>query len=279
MIRNRRVCQLTWSQLGPVSLILSVDSSRDLEIAQISLKRLLEAPSNGTLQNPRVSYLVYLKGSAGERPNAYLNFARLVSQTNHAVLFPKPLLELNPTVTYSYFYNATHLHTRNAPVVLTASRRHSEFPFSPFSPLMIHRDDPTWCDERFDFLNSPPIAWEECLWQFWITKHGGIQPIASKNSWKAVLDVNRTTVRRASGCEKSFSEFRFSQIAFERRLRNHFRDEICLLAIRNTLALIHSLDDREVPSGQQQQQQIPEKYANQRIWLKKHCRRLGMKRL
>jgi len=203
MVCNRRVCQLKWLQLGPVSLILSVDSPRDLDIAQISLKRLLEAPSNGTLQNPRVSYLVYLKGSAGERPNAYLNFARLVSQTNHAVLFPKPLLELNPTVTYSYFYNATHLHTRNAPVVLTASRRHSEFPFSPFSPLMIHRDDPTWCDERFDFLNSPPIAWEECLWQFWITKHGGIQPIASKNPWKAALDVNRTTVRRASGCEKN----------------------------------------------------------------------------
>ena len=73
------------------------------------------------------------------------------------------------------------------------------------------------------------------------------------------------------------SEFHSSQAVFEERLRAHFRDEICLLAIRNTLALIHSLDDREVPSSQQQL--VPEKYANQKTWLKKHCRQLKVKGL
>jgi len=162
----------------------------------MSFKRLMETPSNGSLPNPSISYLVYLKDSAREQPNAYLNLARLISQTNHAVLFPKPLLELHPTVAYSHFRNATHLHSRNTPVVLTANRKHSEFPFSPFSPLMVHREDTTWCDERFDFLGSPSVAWEECLWQFWITKHGGLQPIVSRSHWRAVLDAGRKPVRR-----------------------------------------------------------------------------------
>jgi len=160
----------------------------------------MEAPSNGTLPNPRISYLVYLKSSTGEQPNAYLNFARLVSQTDNVVLFPKMLPDLRPTITYSHFHNATHLNSRKAPVVLTPGRKISGFPFSPFSPLMVHRDDTTWCDERFDFLDSPSVAWEECLWQFWITKHGGLQPIASRDPWKIVAHVDRTTVRRAPRC-------------------------------------------------------------------------------
>ncbi|KAF9648583.1 hypothetical protein BDM02DRAFT_2228339 [Thelephora ganbajun] len=246
---------------GPISLILSVDSPHDLGIAQISLNRLVEAPSNGTLPNLRISYLVYVKDSAGDQPNAYLNLVRLVSQTNHVVLFPKPLLELHSTIAYSHFYNTTHLHSRNTPFVLTASRKNFGFPFSPFSPLMVHRDDPTWCDERFDFLESPSVAWEECLWQFWIMKHGGLQPIAAKDPWKTALDANRTTA------------------VFEKRLRDHFRDEVCLLAIRNTLALIHSLDDHETPSNERRLQPVPEKYANQRRWLKKHCRQLKVKGL
>jgi len=161
----------------------------------------MEAPLNNTLPKPRISYLVYLKSSTGEHPNAYLNLARLVSQTHHVILFPKLLPDLRPAITFSHFHNATHLHSRNTPVVLTTNRKISGFPFSPFSPLMVHRDDPTWCDERFDFLDSPSVAWEECLWQFWITKHGGLQPIASKGPWKVVADVNRTTVRRALGCQ------------------------------------------------------------------------------
>jgi hypothetical protein len=200
--RVRWAFRLTKSEPGPISLILSVDDSHDLDIAQISLKRLMGAPSNATLPKPRISYLVYLKGSAGEHPNAYLNLARLVSQTNQVVLFPRPLPELHPMITYSHFNNATRLHSRNTPVVLTASRKDSGFPFSPLSPLMVHRDDTTWCDERFDFLDSPSVAWEECLWQFWITKHGGLQPVAS-NPWKTVLDVNRTTVRRAPRCRNN----------------------------------------------------------------------------
>ena len=161
----------------------------------------MEASSNGTLQNPWISYLVYLKGSTGEHPNAYLNLARLVSQTDQVVLFPKLLPELDPTTTYSHFRNATHFHSRNTPVVLTAGRKHTGFPFSPFSPLMVHRGDTTWCDERFDFLDSPSVSWEECLWQFWITKHGGLQPITSKKPWRAVFDVNRTKVGRTPWCQ------------------------------------------------------------------------------
>lgn len=172
-----------------------MDNPYDLGIAQLSLQRLVEAASNDPLSNQGISYLIYLKGSAGEQPNAYLNFARLTSQTNHVVLFPKILPELHPAVTYSHFFNSTHLHSRNAPVVLTASRKNPGFPFSPFSPLMVHRDDTTWCDERFDFLESPSVAWEECLWQFWITKHGGIQAVVSKDPWKITPNSNRTTVR------------------------------------------------------------------------------------
>jgi len=169
----------------------------------------MEAPSNATRPTPRISYLVYLKGSTGEQPNAYLNLARLVSQTNHIVLFPEPLLELHPAVTYSHFRNTTH-SSRDTPVVLTASRKNFEFPFSPFSPLMVHRDDTTWCDERFDFLESPSAAWEECLWQFWVTKHGGLQSIVSKVPWKTVTGINRKTVRRAPGCLDITSEFYLS---------------------------------------------------------------------
>jgi hypothetical protein len=251
-----------------------------MDVAQSLLQRLMEAPSNDTLSNQRISYLIYMKGSAGEQPNAYLNLARLVSQTDHIVLFPKLLPELDPAIAYSRLYNSTRLDSRNSPLVLTASRKNLVFPFSPFSPLMVHRDDTTWCDERFDFLDSPSIAWEECLWQFWITKHGGIRPIVSKDSWKAVGNANQTTVTRSVfRASRTPSELYPSQAVFEERLRGHFRDEICLLVTRNTLALIHSLDDREAPSSQPLLKSVPEKYATQRRWLKKHCRQLKVKGL
>jgi len=170
----------------------------------MSFKLLVESPSNATLSNSRISYLVYLKNSPGDQPNAYLNLARLISQTNHLVLFPKPLLELHSAVAYSHFENATRLHSRNTPVVLTANRKHAGFPFSPFSPLMVHREDTTWCDERFDTLSSPSVSWEECLWQFWITKHGGIQPVISRSPWKTSLDANQTTVRLVSSASSEY---------------------------------------------------------------------------
>ena len=155
-------------------------------------------PSNNTLPtpNPRISSLAHPKSSTGERPNAYLNLPRLVSETNHIVLFPKLLPELRPTITYSHFRNATHLHSRNTPAVLTASRKIYGFPFSPFSPLVVHRDDTMWCDERFDFFGSPSVAWEERFCQFWITKRGGLHSAASKDP----EGVDRMTVRRAPGC-------------------------------------------------------------------------------
>ena len=181
-------------QPGPISLILSVDSPHDLDTAQLLLRRLIEAPSDSTLSNRQLSYVIYVKGSAGERSNAYLNLARLISQTNRVILFPKLLQELRPAITYSYFHNSTRAHPYDTTIVLTAGRKNSGFPFSPFSPLMVHRGDPTWCDERFDFLGSPSVAWEECLWQFWITKHGGLQPIVSKDSWGVVPDVGRKAV-------------------------------------------------------------------------------------
>ena len=62
---------------------------------------------------------------------------------------------------------------------------------------MVYRGDATWCDERFDFLGSPSVAWEECLWQFRVTKHEGVQTIVSKHPWKIMPNVNQTTVTRA----------------------------------------------------------------------------------
>ena len=188
--RYAQVLQLIQFQPGSISFILSVDQQRDLDVAQSLLQRLIETPSNSTLPNQRISYLIYLKGSAGEQPNAYLNLARLVSQTDHVVLFPKLVTELPPTAIYSDLYNST----RNAPAVLTSSWENSAFPFTPFSPLMVHRDDATWCDERFDFLGSPSVPWEECLWQFWVTKHRGVQTIVSKHPWKPAQNVNQTMV-------------------------------------------------------------------------------------
>ena len=262
--------------------MLSVDRPYDLDAAQSSLQRLIEAPSNDTLPNQRTSYLIYLKDSAGEQPNAYLNLARLVSQTRHTVLFPKLPLGLHPAITYDHFYNATRLRSTNTLAVLTASRKDSGFPFSSFSPLMVHRGDTTWCDERFDFLGSRSVAWEECLWQFWIVKHGGIQSIVSRHSWKTVPKMTRTKVTRAvlNASIYPITLHYPSQAVFEERLRDHFRDEICLLAVRNTLALIQSLDDHEVPSNHQRQQEpVPEKYVTQRRWLKKHCHQLKLKGL
>ena len=126
--RYAQVLRLIQFQPGSISFILSVDRPRDLDVAQSLLQWLIETPSNGTLPNQRISYLIYLDGSAGEQPNAYLNLARLVSQTDHVDLFPKLLTELPPTVIYSGF----HKSTWNAPAVLTASGKFPAFPFTPF---------------------------------------------------------------------------------------------------------------------------------------------------
>ena len=209
-------------------------------------------------------HLLHVRSSAQENPNAYINLARLFSETNQVVLFPHRLFNMDSLQAHSLFLDHTHSGHSSKPAVITASG-HSSFPFSPFSPILLRRDDSIWCDERFALSSSGAFDWEECLWQFWVTKHGAIQALpVSENSWPKENQISETPARVSHPvlrCLTMLLLYFHYQTTIRHRLQTKFREEICLLATRQINAFITG-EGKEAHS----------KHVKQGKWLKRACR-------
>lgn len=129
-------------------------------------------------------HLLQVDGDAPENPNAYLNLARLLSPTSQIVLFPGNLSVIPPKTFYRSFFSTASPSARNItskPTIFT-TRSQSSFPFSPFSPIMLHRDDPLWCTERSFLYVSREADWNDCLWQLWLEHFGEID-VKQTSDW------------------------------------------------------------------------------------------------
>ena len=56
------------------------------------------------------------------------------------------------------------------------------------SPLLIEREHPIWCTERF-FTASREADWQECVWQFWLYSYGTLPYIEA--NWEVSMKQNR----------------------------------------------------------------------------------------
>ena len=169
--------------IGPVSLLVVTTSPSASYQYRNLVSKLANIQSESLLlRKTLVAHVLHLDPSAETRPNAFLNLARLLSPCPRTVLFPgnlsytpqknlyKTLVGQQPTSSSAV---TGHIRRRK-PVVLT-TREYTSFPFAPLAPLLISRDDSTWCTERFFTNVSRSADWEECLWQVWLAHFGDVE--------------------------------------------------------------------------------------------------------
>ena len=133
-----------------------------------------------TSANTTVSlHVLRLQNQAPSNPNAFLNLARLLAPTSTVVMFPGELGSVPPKS-----FARTLTSNTSATLAVYSTRGRTAFPFSPYSPLLIGRDDPVWCNERFFPYISRSADWQECLWQVWLANFGNID-VRQTTDWVA----------------------------------------------------------------------------------------------
>ena len=170
---------------GPISLLVTTNAVPSSTEHITLLSKLVHIQSQHVALKTRlVVHVLHLAPAAEPQPNAFLNLARLLSPSPRAVLFPGNLSYAPPKTLYKTLLSqqpssssalspAGHARRRK-PAVLTA-KDHTSFPFAPLAPVVIARDDTTWCTERFFAGMSRAGDWEECLWQVWLANFGGVE--------------------------------------------------------------------------------------------------------
>lgn len=122
----------------------------------------------------------------GRSPNSYLNIARLLSATPLVFLVPANL-STPPPIAYEVFDSQRHLPERLPMLVSSVDQIRSSYSALPkLSPLIIQRDHPVWCTDRFFINNTRAADWKECLWQFWVGSFGNF------GNMKAAIKTSET---------------------------------------------------------------------------------------
>lgn len=183
---------------GPVSLVLTTTTPLQLPQQKIlALAKKISKLSRSRIQNDSwlSLHLVHVKPTEQENPNAYVNLARIFADTEQVALFPRVLFGTDAHAIHYLFEKYAHLEQEFKPAVVT-TLTNTSFPFAPFSPVLLHRNDSMWCDERFALWSSGSFDWEECLWQLWIVKHGAVKalPFAAL-TWPEEIPISETVIR------------------------------------------------------------------------------------
>lgn len=224
---------------GPVSVLVTTHSAPDSLASRELVKQLEGFRRSSSMKRALSAHILYLAPSPTQSPNAYLNLARLLSQTPLVALFPGNL-SVVPPKTFQRSIASSTSFSGDKPIVFSMRGRTS-FPFSPLSPVLIDRDNPVWCTERF-FLGLPRSAdWEECLWQIWLENFGNV-------------DVRPTTDWITEPPAYNLSSVKAK---VHHRLSSKFRSETCILATRQVAAARAIEPDAETRKAR---------------WLKRNCR-------
>ncbi|KAM5532556.1 hypothetical protein V8D89_013762 [Ganoderma adspersum] len=236
---------------GPMSLLVATASPPGSYQHKNLLLRLAKIQSESPLLQKTLSaHVLHLGPSMETQPNAFLNLARLLSPCPRTVLFPgnlsytpqKNLFKaLVGLLGSSVMAGRTHKHK---PVVLTM-QKYPSFPFAPLAPVLISRDDSTWCTERFFANVSRSADWVECLWQVWLAHFGDVE-VKQLQGWAPALPGSTSSWQPENPVMK-----------IHRRLAAKFRGETCTLAIRRFTALRNLSNNADTKKAR---------------WLKRVCR-------
>lgn len=178
---------------GSISLVVTTKAAPSSREHSALLSKLIQLSIQTPLLKQTLSvHIVHLSPTAEPQPNAFLNLARLLAPSPRVVLFPGNLSYAPPKNLYrtliaqqpsssSAMSQPSGRARKRRPVVLTL-REHTSFPFASLAPLVMPRDDATWCTERFFAGMSRAADWEECLWQVWLANFGDVE-IRQTQGW------------------------------------------------------------------------------------------------
>ncbi|KAF8843014.1 hypothetical protein BDN67DRAFT_964899, partial [Paxillus ammoniavirescens] len=112
--------------------------------------------------------------------------ARFFAQTSQVILFPDGIP--NPEAS-SHASWLDKLPVEISHPVVLGNGTHKAFSLRPLSPVVLPRDHPVWCTERFYLFGSRTLDWEDCLWQLWLESAGDAASIAVPH----VVDGSKNT--------------------------------------------------------------------------------------
>lgn len=188
------------SLLGPISLLVTTSTPpNSLEYSTL-LSSISKLRDSHNVNKALSVHVLQLEDYAQENPNpnAYLNLARLFSRTKKVAIFPGNLSHLPPKALYKTLLTST----LNKPIVLT-SRTNPNYPFSALSPLILNRDDPLWCTERFFISVSRELDWGECVWQVWLERFGDVD-VKMTSEWVNTFGMERVGMYSSIGVSEYF---------------------------------------------------------------------------
>lgn len=174
---------------GPISLLVTTTMTSGPNRSSLlqNISRLLKHPSSNS---SLFLHVLHLSPSTSDSPNAFLNLARLFSPTSSVLLVPGNISTPLLATLHSSLVSLPLLASRK-PVILTNWTRKS-YPYTPLSPILLPRDYPMWCTERFFPSQSRTADWDECLWQLWLETFGNVGLFANAN-WQPEMDISTST--------------------------------------------------------------------------------------
>lgn len=160
----------TWP--GPVSLIVVTTNVPN----STGYKNLLDYLTTKHASTNTCIHVLHVPSVAGSSSNTYLNMARFFAQTSQVVLFPNGI----PGSAHSgraHSLDKLPIDTPH-PVLLSNTTNRA---FSPrlLAPVILPRDHPVWCTERFYMFGSRVLDWEDCIWNLWLESAGEASSIAA----------------------------------------------------------------------------------------------------
>ena len=178
---------------GPVSLVVVTTKAPN----STGYKRLLAHLTTKYGSTNACVHVLRVSSVAGGSSNAYLNMARFFARTSRVVLFPDDIPK-STLSDHARWRDKLPIDTRHPVLLSNATNR----VFSPrlLAPVVLPRDHPVWCTERFYMFGSRVLDWEDCLWKLWLESTGEASSIAvprfldgSKNA--TALSVSPFAVR------------------------------------------------------------------------------------
>ncbi|KAH9847628.1 hypothetical protein C2E23DRAFT_848046 [Lenzites betulinus] len=192
---------------GPISLLVTTTAvPSSPEHLQLVAKLTAIQRKHPPLKHTFFVHFLHLPANSDMHPNMFLNLARFLAPSPRVVLFPSNLTSVPPKTLYrtllhqqptlSSAMSSEGRTRKRRPGILTNTEQTS-FPFAPLAPVVIARDDATWCTERFFANMSRTADWEECLWQVWLANFGDLEvrQVADLSTDGADMSENTVTVR------------------------------------------------------------------------------------
>ncbi|KAG8214027.1 hypothetical protein J3R82DRAFT_10782 [Butyriboletus roseoflavus] len=204
---------------GPVSLIVVTTNAPN----STGYKNLLGYLTSKHASSSNTSvHVLRVSSIAGGSSNAYLNMARFFARTSQVILFPDGIPKAALSPDHAHWLDKLPIDTPHPVLLTNATQR--VFPSRLLAPVVLPRDHPVWCTERFYIFGSRILDWEDCLWKLWLESAGEASSIAVSH----FLDGSKNTTALS-----------VSPFAMKLRLRwsTKYRSEACAFTLKRSQAL------------------------------------------